>query len=163
MLPAPADPAAAAPATTRAVLTAHYQRAGLLDQGESVDARLHDRWVRMRIGGRLIPIKPLLGHQNAFMLHDVHHLVAGHGTSFREELQLAAWELGSGGCWWYVFFWLNRINAVLLGLLFCPLRTVRALRTGLGRRNLYGRDATEVLDLPFDDLRAYVERRSTSL
>lgn len=144
---------AAPPVTTREVLTDHYRRAGLLEPGKNADARLHDRWVRMRIGGRLIPIKPLLGHQQAFLLHDVHHLVTGYGTSYREELQLAAWELSSGGCWWYVLFWLNRIAAVLQGLLLCPVRTVRALRAGLGRRNLYGRDAAEVLDSDFDAVR----------
>jgi hypothetical protein len=149
----PAEPHA----TVRELLTDYYRRAGLLDPGQRVDARLHDRWIRMRIRGRLIPIKPLLGHQHAILLHDVHHMVSGYGTSFREELQLAAWELGSGGCRWYALFWLNRINAVLLGLLFCPMRTLRALRAGRGLRNLYGCDASEILDLDFAAVRAYVD------
>ena len=144
--------------TTREALAEHYRRAGLLEPGASVDDRLRDRWVRMRIFGRLVPVKPLLGHQQAFLLHDVHHLVTGYGTKFREELALASWELGSGGCGYYVLFWFNRINALVLGLLLCPLRTVRALRAGYGLRNLYRRSATEVLDLDFDAVRTYICR-----
>jgi len=53
----------------------------------------------MCVFGRTVPIKPMLvQQQQRLLLHDVHHLVTGYDTSFRGELELAAWELASPGC-----------------------------------------------------------------
>lgn len=141
--------------TVRDALTAHYRRVGLLDAGESLERRLTDRWVRATVGGRRIPIKPLLGHQHAFALHDLHHLLTGCGTTFGEELDLAAWELGSGGCGRWVLFWLNRFNAVLIGLVLRPAAIRRGWRDGRAARNLYGWPLPSLLDLEIDRVRDY--------
>jgi hypothetical protein len=142
--------------TVAEALERHYRSQGLLAPGENVEARLHDRWARMRIGGRLIPIKPLLGHQGAVVLHDVHHLLAGYGTHYREELEEAAWELGSGGCGWWVLMWLNRLLALLQGMVLCPRRTLRAFRVGSTAHNLYGLRARDVLRRDVEEVRRLV-------
>jgi hypothetical protein len=142
--------------TVAEALESHYRSQGLLAPGETVETRLHDRWVRMRIGGRLIPVKPLLGHQGAVLLHDVHHLLAGYGTHYLDELEEAAWELGSGGCGPWVLMWLNRGLAVLQGALLCPRRTLRAFRVGRTAHNLYGLRAQDVQLRDVEEVRRLV-------
>ena len=147
--------------TVGEALEKHYRAQGLLAPGESVEARLHDRWVRLRVGRRLIPIKPLLGHQEAVLLHDVHHLVTGYGTRYRDELEEAAWELGSGGCGRWVLMGMNRVAALLQGLVLCPRRTLRAFRAGRGSRNLYRSRAEDVLRRDVEDVRQSLLRPPT--
>ena len=124
------------------------------DTRRDVEAWLEDDWFRIQVGGRLRPVLPLFGLKRAQALHDLHHVLTGYGTSLREELRLAAWELGSGGCAWTVAYWVDRIAATLLGLVCTPATTVRAFRRGLGERNLYGRARDEVLARDVEDLRA---------
>ena len=83
--------------TTEEALTTHYQRLGVLSPGETVDDRLRDRWVRMRAFGRRIPVKPLLGHQQAFLIHDVHHLVKVTAPAFVRSSSSPRGSLGAGG------------------------------------------------------------------
>ena len=145
--------------TVREALESHYRAQGLLGPGESIEVRLRDRWARMRIGKRLVPIKPLFGYREAVLLHDVHHLLTGYGTRYREELEEAAWEIGSGGCGRWRLMTLNRIVSLLQGLLLCPRRTLRALRAGRGARNLYGSRAQDVLSRDLDEVRRSVVKQ----
>ena len=145
--------------TVRDALTQYYRERGLLGVDETVDARLHERWIHMKVFGRLIPIQPLLGHQGPFLLHDVHHMLTGYGTSYRAELEEAAWEIGSGGCGRWILFWNSRILAFLQGLVLCPRRTLRALRAGRRDRNLYRRRAPDVLDSDLAEIVAFVHPR----
>ena len=144
--------------TTADVLWEHVQRDDLCPGVESLESWLDVRWIKTRIGSRAVPIVPVIGYQNALTLHDVHHVVAGYDTSLRGEIELAAWELASGGCGWSLFFWTDRILAFALGLVFVPHRMIRAFRAGLGRRNLYGLDRRDVLAWDYDDLLRYVRR-----
>ena len=34
------------------------------------------------------------------MTFDLHHILSGYGMTWRGEIELSAWELGSGGCAW---------------------------------------------------------------
>ena len=43
-------------------------------------------------------------------------LPGGYSTKLVGELELAAWELASGGCGLNLFFWLDRFLALALGL-----------------------------------------------
>lgn len=144
--------------TVREALAVRFVGAGLLAPGAPVEDRLHDRWVRVRVFGRLVPVKPMLGYQEPVLLHDVHHLVTGYGTSLRGELEIAAWEVASGGCGPYPLFWLGRVYAMGIGLLVCPVRTFRAFRRGLAARNLYEFPVADLLERDVDDVRAYVAK-----
>ena len=141
--------------TARDALSQYFVEQGLFPEATSVEDWFADRWYR--IGG--VPVLPLVGGlKHSLILHDVHHLVTGYDTDWIGELELAGWELGSGGCAAHVLFWFDRIAAMVIGLLSAPRRTVAALRTGLQQRNLYGRRSGEVLASEVDDLRRYIRR-----
>ena len=146
--------------TTADVLWEHVRRDDLCPGSTSLEEWLEVRWIRVRIRGRAVPFLPVIGYRRALILHDVHHAVTGYGTSLRGELELAAWELASGGCSWSVFFWIDRVLAVVLGLVLMPRRTVRAARAGLGCRNLYGRRPATILALDFDVVQNLVRGES---
>ena len=138
--------------TTADVLWEHVQQKDLCPGSRSLEAWLGVRWIRARIAGRAVPVLPVIGYRNSLILHDVHHLLTGYGTSLPGEFQLAAWELGSGGCGWSVLFWIDRALAVVLGLVFLPLRTLRAFRAGLRCQNLYGARSETVLSSRYDEV-----------
>jgi hypothetical protein len=110
-------------------------------------------WFRFRWGRWQVPLVPLIGLRNALLVHDVHHLLTGYGTEFRDEPRLAAWELGNGGCRWNVGFWLDRLFAVAIGLVMTPVELYRAFRRGLECKNLYGRSMSAVLAEDVEDVR----------
>ncbi len=93
------------------------------------------------------------GPRRSLIVHDVHHLLTGYGTDFLGELELAGWELGSGGCSWSFVFWADRTVAALIGLVVSPKRVFAAIRRGRTCRNLFGRDTDEVLGLDFEVLK----------
>ena len=146
---------------TRALLADCIANRGLCPGASTVDAWLRVDWVRVPlrwsgIGGHHrvnLPILPLYGQRRAIVAHDVHHALLGYSTRLKGELELAAWELASGGCRWNLFFWVDRITAVLLGLALWPRAVLRAWRAGWGRRNLYGLRALELLEAEVDELR----------
>ena len=102
-------------------------------------------WIKYSLWGHMVPLIPIYGFKKSFMHHDVHHLLSGYETDWRGELEIAGWELASGGCGWYVFYWLDRVIFMTVGLLLCPIRTARAFRRGLRHRNTFGLDPEDVL------------------
>ena len=134
---------------TAAVLWRHAQQHDLCPGARTFAAWRSVRWLRVRLGGRAIPIFPVLGYRDALHLHDVHHLLTGYSTRLTGELELAAWELASGGCRRHVLFWIDRLLAVVLGLLLCPRRLARAFRAGRRCRNLR---ASDVLESELDEI-----------
>ena len=138
---------------TREALIQYFAAQGIGNDGEWYQ----DGWYRIAIAGRKVPVYPMWGLKNSLILHDVHHLVTGYDTSWGGELSLAGWELGSGGCAWHAFFWVDRLFFGLLGLLFVPRRMWHAFRAGLHARNLYRRGVEGVLAAEIEDLRHYVE------
>jgi hypothetical protein len=139
-------------ATTAEVLWEHVRKEDLCPGVSSLDEWLDVRWITARIGGRAIPVLPVVGYRDTLVMHDVHHAVTGYGTSLAGEIELAAWELASGGCGWSVLFWLDRLLAAALGLFVLPMRSIHAFRAGLGRRNLYGARRGDVLAADYDDV-----------
>ena len=140
------------------VLWDHVQNRDLCPGTETLDAWLDNRWIRTRIRGRVIPILPVIGYRNSLVLHDVHHVLTGYDTRLSGEIELAAWELASGGCGLSLFFWVDRMFAVLFGVFIVPRRLVRAFRRGWRCRNLYGARGTDVLAMDYDDVVARVDR-----
>ena len=85
-------------ASTAEVLWDHIRDDDLCPGATSLAAWREVRWIRARIRGCAVPVLPVLGYRDALLLHDVHHVVTGYGTALPGELELAAWELASGGC-----------------------------------------------------------------
>ena len=136
-------------------LSRFFVEHGLLPEGSAFADWIGDRWYRM--GG--VPVLPLVGRiKESLILHDVHHLLTGYDTSWTGELELAGWELGSGGCGWHLFFWFDRLGTLALALLTAPRVTLRALRRGRSERNLYRRRSAEVLASEISELKRYVCR-----
>ena len=107
-----------------------------------------------------MPVFPLFRLRRSLTLHDLNHLISGYDLSLRGEVENAAWELGSGGCGRYVFFWVDRIIIVLLGLLGMPRAVARAFRAGRRYRNLYQLDPDDALAADIEDLRRWARRDS---
>jgi hypothetical protein len=139
---------------SEAALSRYYAEREIRPEGTNRDDWLKERWYR--VGGVPgIPILPLVGGlKQTLILHDVHHLVTGYATDWDGELQLAGWELGSGGCGWSLVFWFDRLGAFAAGLLLAPRLTLRAFQRGLRERNLYGRSLDTVLESDVEELRA---------
>jgi hypothetical protein len=113
-----------------------------------------DRWFRFRVGRREVPLFPMRPLRDVVVIHDVHHALTGYETDLGGECELAAWELGAGGCGWNLIFWVDRLIGVGLGLFLRPLRCWQAFRVGLRSHVLYGRDVRQVLSSPVAALRA---------
>lgn len=139
---------------TENALSEYYAEHEIRPEGTKLDDWLKERWYR--VGGVPgVPILPLLGGlKRTLIMHDVHHLLTGYATDWDGELQLAGWELGSGGCGWSVVFWLDRLGAFAAGLLLAPRLTLRAFWRGVRQRNLYGSPLGLVLAADVDELRA---------
>jgi len=127
----------------------------LADESSS-DEWFRDPWYRVNFGGRKLPVFPLYGIKRGLILHDLHHLLSGYDTTWRGELELAGWELGSGGCGWHLFFWIDRMTFSLLALILTPIAAGRAFMRGTGSRNLYRFDPEELLSREIGELRSYV-------
>jgi len=145
---------------TAAKLWEQVQARDLCPGKRSLDEWLGMRWGRMRLGRWQVPVLPLTpGLRNHLIVHDVHHLLTGWDTSYRGEAQLAAWELASGGCGRSLFFWLDRLSFLAIGLVLCPRALGLAFRRGRGCRNLYGSRASELLTRPLEELARRVHGR----
>ena len=119
----------------------------------TVDQWSNKKWLEMRVDDRLVRIFPLWPIRDALKKHDIHHVLTGYSTSFKGEAELAAWELGSGGCHLNMIFWIDRISFLAIGLLSYPTATLRALRRGFGCRNLFSKNMDRVLEAEVEDLR----------
>lgn len=138
---------------TATVLWNHAREHDLCPGAQSFDEWWDVRWIKVRIRGRSIPFLPVIGYRNALHLHDVHHVLTGYSTKLPGELELAAWELASGGCGLHLLFWPDRLLAIVLGLVVCPIRLLRAAARGWRCRNLYRESIESVLASDFEDLR----------
>ncbi len=122
---------------------------------QGVDA--NDTWYRMPIFGKRVPLFRIRGRlKEALTTHDVHHLITGFDTGLKGECELCAWELGSGGCYTYLAFWLDRLLFAPIAVLCAPIRFVRAFWSGLGARNTYAVDKDELLAMEVEEVRRLV-------
>jgi len=142
--------------TTKQVLLAHLEKIGVRRPSDPSAAIYRDSWFRIAIGSQSIPIFPLWGLRRSLTLHDIHHLVTGYPTTIRGELEIAGWELGSGGCARHLYMWIDRFLTFAFGLLVAPIATSQALRRGAHHRNLYRLNADRVLSMEFDEVLRFV-------
>jgi hypothetical protein len=80
----------------------------------------------------------------ALILHDLNHLITGYETNWEGECQVSAWELASGGRIGYPRTWIYPISLVFLGIIICPLKTLKAFKNGRNCLNTF------VLSLKYD-------------
>lgn len=73
----------------------------------------------------------------ALILHDINHPITGYTTNWTGECEVSAWELASGGRKGYPRTWIYPISLVILGLIICPKRTLKAYKSGLGKQNSF--------------------------
>ena len=74
------------------------------------------------------------------------------------EVETAAWELASGGCGPYLFYWVDRALFLLVGPLIAPRKVFSAWRRGWGQRNLYRIPPKKLLAMDLCEVRDYVTR-----
>jgi len=137
---------------TAAALWNHVREHDLCPGAQSLDEWRQVSWIKVRIKGKAVPLFPVVGYREALHLHDVHHLVTGYSTRFSGELDLAVWEVFSGGCQRHLFMWIDRLFVTLFGFVFQPRRSWRAATRGLRSRNAYGMRIDNVLALDVDEL-----------
>jgi len=127
----------------------YFERAGFAPDGGYAD-----RWVRLKLGGFTVLAFPNTSARlRSVRLHDIHHVLTEYDTTWSGEAEIAAWELASG-CHRHFAAWVLNIGAVLIGVVTCPRRLIRAFRCGRHSRNLYGGEYSEnLLSMTVGDLR----------
>jgi hypothetical protein len=98
-----------------------------------------DRWVRLRLGRRMLPIFPnTRARVAAVRIHDLHHVATGYDTSWTGEGEISAWELASG-CGPYLAAWVLNLGGFSIGCCLAPRRMLRAFVRGRHSKNLYAK------------------------
>ncbi len=139
--------------TTEEALKEYLAARGMIPRQLPREEWYRDNWVRIAMWGRRVPVFPVHGFKKSLFIHDIHHVLSGYDTNWRGELEIAAWELSSGGCGRYYLYWIDRMVFTLLGLIFAPRATCRAFRRGLKHRNTFDRDPEVVMSIEIDELR----------
>lgn len=137
---------------TRTALAQFYT-----DHGLGPDGGISDRWVRVRIVGPVSVYFPNFeSRKRSVLLHDLHHIATGYGTTLLCEAEIAAWEIG-GSCADHPAAWVLNTAGLLYGIPLSPRRTMRAFVRGRQTGNLYGREFDgAVLEGTVSDLRRRV-------
>jgi hypothetical protein len=142
--------------TAEDALNRHFSKSGIYPKGCTRADWYPGHLVSLKFGSVSVPMFPILRRDGPIVLHDLHHMLAGYPPTWRGEAELAAWEIGSGGCRWHVLYWLDRLTFLLGGLLAAPVATWRAFARGTHCRNLFGRDVEAVLATDVDKLAGFV-------
>ena len=102
-----------------------------------LDPTYSDRWVKLRLGRRSVPLFPnTRARVAAARIHDLHHVAAEYDTSWLGEAEIGAWEIGSG-CGPYLAAWVLNLSAFAIGCFISPPRVLRAFVRGRRTKNLY--------------------------
>jgi hypothetical protein len=141
--------------TTAEALHRHFVATGLIWPSATRDDWYAGHVVWLQVGPLRIPF-PILDRGGPIVLHDLHHMLAGYRPDWRGEIELAGWELGSGGCGWHLLYWLDRLTFFAAGILTWPRPTLRAFRRGRRHRNLFRRDPARVLERSVEEVRGWV-------
>ena len=128
----------------------------LADSGLPPDAGDSDHFAVVKIFYLPYPIPNTRSRKRAVRIHDLNHLVSRYKTDRIGELEIGAWELGSGGCRDYVVAWVLDLAGLLGGLMVAPRRTVRAFLAGCRQQNLYPFGYEDLLNSSVDDARRLV-------
>jgi hypothetical protein len=117
------------------------------------DGGYADRWVDFKLGPLPMPFPNTASRVRAVRFHDLHHALTGYGTDFLGELEISAWELGSG-CADHWAAWQLNLSGLAAGVFAIPRRTFRAFVRGRHTRNLYRARYEEVLERRVAEVRA---------
>lgn len=104
--------------------------------GFGEDGGYADKWVDFKLGSIPFPFPNSPARVKALKYHDLHHVMTGYQTDFPGELEISAWEIGSG-CADMVAAWILNLGGLAAGMLFMPGRTFAAFVRGRRSRNLY--------------------------
>ena len=137
----------------RAMLDDYIAHHDLCPGATDFDVWQNKKWVEVNVDGTPWRVFPMFPVRSFLMKHDVHHMLTGYDTSTEGEAEIAAWELGSGGCAAHVFFWVDRIIFVLIGLLWFREKTLAAFRRGRGQKNLFSERVEDILECDLSELR----------
>lgn len=102
------------------------------------------KWVDFKLGPIPFPFPNTPQRVEAVRYHDLHHVMTGYQTDFRGELEIAAWEIGSG-CADKTAAWILNLGGYGVGMLLSPRRTLRAFIRGRHSQNLYRRRFDDAL------------------
>ena len=141
---------------TEAALNEHFLSNGLLPEGSTRKDWYKNHNIPIKFGQVTVALFPILQREGPVILHDLHHLLTGYAPDWGGEVELAAWELASGGCGWHVVFWLDRLFLVAAGVFTAPTRLLSGFKAGRGCSNLYGMAPKSALRLDTDELLKYV-------
>ncbi|HEY1831940.1 MAG TPA: hypothetical protein VGG38_17030 [Acidimicrobiales bacterium] len=138
--------------TMAEALAEHLAESGLPPDGGDTE-----RFVVVKPALLPYPIPNTAARKRAVKIHDLDHLVTGFETDRIGELEIAAWELASGGCQHYTAAWVLNLAGLVGGLTLAPRRVVRAYTLGRRQQNLYAFPLEELLVLTVDQARARVD------
>jgi hypothetical protein len=102
------------------------------------------KWVDFELGPIPMPFPNTEGRRRAVKVHDLHHVLTGYRTDIWGELEISAWEIGSG-CRDHYAAWLLNLGGMASGMLSVPRRTIRAFLRGRKSTNLYATAFDDVL------------------
>jgi len=109
----------------------------LADNGFSLDvyaSRWLDVWLFFGVRARVPNTRR---HQQALMLHDLHHVVTGFGTDLAGEGEISAWEARRGLMAFGAYVASVVLAGALVGLVVAPRRTIAAWRAAARHRSLF--------------------------
>src|SRR5262245_50514331 len=89
------------------------------ENGFGADGGYSAAWVDFKLGPLPMPFPNTPGRVRAVQHHDLHHLITGYGTDIRGEMEISAWELGSG-CKDYWTAWQLDLAALAGGVAAAP-------------------------------------------
>jgi hypothetical protein len=120
------------------------------------DGGYDDAWVFSWLGWLPVAFPNTAGRKKAIRAHDLHHVATGYDAVWkRGEIDVSAWELGSGGCGPFALGWWIILSLFALGLVVRPRGAFRAFVRGRGARNLFGTTVDASIDgLRLGELRA---------
>jgi hypothetical protein len=136
-------------------LNEHFVTTGLLPAGSARSDWYAGHRIPIKLGRISLPF-PILQREGPMILHDLHHLLVGCAPDWPGEVELAGWEIASGGCGLHFVYWSDRLLTALLGLVTAPRRLLRGFRLGRKCANLYGMRTHAALRLDTDELQKFI-------
>jgi len=140
--------------TLREALERHLVSIGVRSEQTPPGQLYDDKWIRYPVAGKRVPFFPLRPFEMSIAIHDAHHMLTGYGTDIRGEVEVAAWELASGGCGRHGFMWFDRISVVFIGAVF-PRAFFAAWKEGWRAKNLYRMPPAQALDMELEASKRY--------
>ncbi len=127
------------------------------------DGGINEKYAWIKFGFFSIPIPNTESRRNNVYLHDVHHIVTNHDTTWKGESSVSAWEIASGG-WGKLYVpWLLTLWAMGLGVIFYTKTTLAAFKSGLTMNNVLtsGLTKNEIEKLTIIELQRTLNNKPT--